>query len=101
MRMLLNISIPTQEFNKVLREGKVEQIMGRYMEAVRPEVVYFTEQGGQRGAVMIVDVKDPSQIPVLAEPWYLNFNATVEFKVVMSPEHLKQADLGKLLKEWG
>jgi hypothetical protein len=49
------------------------------LEASKPEAAYFTEQNGQRGTVLIVDLPDPSKIPVLAEPWFLTFQADVEF----------------------
>jgi hypothetical protein len=69
--------------------------LSRILEAIKPEAVYFTEQNGQRGAVLIVD-----KIPALAEPWFLTFQADVEFRVVMSPDDLKRAGLGELGKQW-
>jgi hypothetical protein len=73
---------------------------GRILEAIKPEAVYFTEQNGQRGAVLIVDLPDPSKIPALAEPWFLTFEADVEFRVVMNPDDLKRAGLDELGKQW-
>ena len=58
----------------------------RFADVAQPKAVYFTEQNGQRGAVLIVDLPDPSKIPALAEPWFLTFQADVEFRVVMSPD---------------
>jgi hypothetical protein len=40
-------------------------------EATKPEAACFTEHNGQRGAVLIVDLPDPSKIPGSAEPWFL------------------------------
>ncbi|MGH8604807.1 MAG: panthothenate synthetase [Gammaproteobacteria bacterium] len=74
--------------------------MSRILEAVKPEAAYFTEQNGKRGAVLIVDLSDPSKIPALAEPWFLTFQADVEFRVVMSPDDLKRAALDDLGKKW-
>ena len=71
-----------------------------FLEAIKPEAAYFTEQNGQRGAVLIVDLPDPSKIPALAEPWFLTFEADVEFRVVMSPDDLKRAGLDELGKQW-
>jgi len=48
-----------------------------------------------------VDVAKPSDVPRLAEPWFLNFNAEVRFRIVMKPEDLAQADLEGLGKKWG
>ena len=34
-------------------------------------------------------MKDASKIPTFAEPWFLTFNADVEFRAVMTPDDLK------------
>ena len=71
------------------------------LEAIKPEAAYFTEQNGGRGAVLIVNLSDPSKIPALAEPWFLTFQADVEFRVAMTPEDLEKAGLGEYGKKWG
>ena len=45
--------------------------------------------------------RDPSAVPALAEPWFLTFNAEVEFQVAMTPEDLVRANLPALGKTWG
>jgi hypothetical protein len=42
-----------------------------------------------------------SEIPGLAEPWFLNFDAKVEFSPAMTPEDLQKAGLEGLVKKWG
>ena len=101
MRMLLHISLPHEAFNAAVRDGTAGQKLGRIMDETKPEAIYFTEQRGGRGAVMIVDVSDPSKIPALAEPWFLTFNASVEFRVVMTPDDLQKAGLDEVGKKWG
>jgi hypothetical protein len=49
---------------------------------------------------MVVNVDDPSQIPSLAEPWFLTFHAEVKFRVAMTPEELERGDLASLGREW-
>jgi hypothetical protein len=100
MRILLNVKIPHQPFNAAVKDGTAGSKLSRILDATKPEAVYFTEQNGQRGAVLIVDLPDPSKIPALAEPWFLTFQADVEFRVVMSPDELKQAGLDELGKKW-
>ncbi len=100
MRMLMQVKIPHREFNAAVREGTAGQKLNRILEETSPEAVYFTEYNGQRGAIMIVDVKDPSEIPAFAEPWFLTFNADVEFHAVMSPDDLKRAGLDELGRKW-
>ena len=101
MRMLLNISLPHDPFNAAVKDGTAGQKLGRIIDETKPEAIYFTEQQGGRGAVMIVNMADPSNIPALAEPWFLTFNATVEFRVVMTPDDLQKAGLEEVGKKWG
>ena len=100
MRILLNVNLPHAEFNAAVRDGTAGPKLNRILEAIKPEAVYFTEQHGHRGAVLIVDLADPSKIPSLAEPWFLTFNADVEFRVAMTPDDLKRAGLDELGKKW-
>jgi hypothetical protein len=84
MKMLMNVRIPHEPFNTLVREGSI----------------YFTEQGGTRGAVAIIDVDDSSRIPSFSEPFFLHFNADCEFRIAMSPEDLGNAGLDELGKKW-
>jgi hypothetical protein len=45
-------------------------------------------------------VSNPSRVPVLAEPFFLNFNAECQLRICMSPEDLAKADLDGLVKRW-
>jgi hypothetical protein len=74
--------------------------MNRILEETKPQAVYFTDYDGRRGAIMIVDVEEPSKVPMFAEPWFLAFNADVEFHIMMTPEDLKRAGLDALAKKW-
>jgi len=40
-------------------------------------------------------------VPFYSEPWFLQFDADVEFRVVMNPDELKRAGLEELGKKWG
>ncbi|UCE20085.1 MAG: panthothenate synthetase [Gemmatimonadota bacterium] len=100
MRMLLHVRIPHEPFNTAVKEGTVGQKMQRILNDTKPEAVYFTEHEGHRGAIMIINLDDPSQVPVFAEPWFLQFNADVEFRIAMTPEDLGQAGLEELGKKW-
>lgn len=101
MRMLLTVSIPHPEFNAAVRDGTAGQKMGRILEETKPEAVYFTEEDGQRTAILVINLEDPSRIPFFAEPWFLSFNADVRFRIVMSPDDLAKAGLDELGRKWG
>ena len=100
MRMLMHVTLPTESFNAAVRDGSASQKIGRILEEQKPEAVYFTERDGVRGAYLIVEVKNPSQVPVFSEPWFLTFNARVEFRIVMSPEDLKKSGLEEIGRQY-
>jgi hypothetical protein len=100
MRMLITVTIPNSPFNKLVREGSAGATLQKILAAIKPQAVYFTEQGGQRGAVLVVDMKDASEIPALAEPWYLSFDAKCTFRIAMTPEDLGRSELDKIAKAW-
>jgi len=100
MKMLVNIIFPIEPFNSLVRNGKAGEILGRIIEDIKPESIYFSEQEGCRGAVMVIEVPDASAIPSFAEPWFLNFEASCEFRIAMTPDDLMRADLAKLAAKW-
>jgi hypothetical protein len=101
MRMLMNIAFPADEFNEAVRDGSVGRKIAGILEDIKPEAVYFTEEDGERGAILIVNLDDPSKVPALAEPWFLIFNAYVKLRIVMTPDDLVKAGLEDLGKKWG
>jgi len=100
MRMLMTVMLPNTEFNAAVRYGSASKTINRILEECAAECVYFTEMQGQRTALLVVNIDDPSQIPRLAEPWFLSFNAAVEFKVAMTPEDIRKAGLEQLGRSW-
>ena len=83
-----------------MRSGKVGEVIGRILESIKPEIAYFTEQNGKRSGIFVINVKTPSDVPLFAEPFFLNFQATCKFRVLMSPEDLQTAGLDDLGKKW-
>ena len=100
MRMLLTCEFPLEPFNSLVRNGKVGEIIGRILETIKPETAYFTEQDGKRGAIFVVNVQTPSDVPAFAEPFFLNLQASCKFRILMSPEDLQKAGLEELGKKW-
>ncbi len=96
MKMLVNVAFPIEPFNSMVRNGTAGEIIGRVIEDVKPESIFFTELDGNRGAVMVVELADASAIPSIAEPWFLSFEANCEFKIAMTPDDLMKANLTKL-----
>jgi hypothetical protein len=100
MKMLVLVSLPIEPFNSMVRNGTAGETIGRVIDDIKPEIIYFTELEGNRGAIMIVEVPDASAIPSISEPWFLNFEAICEFKIAMTPDDLMKADLNNLAKKW-
>jgi hypothetical protein len=100
MRMLLDITIPHEPFNSLVRQGAAGAKLAEILDAIKPEAVYFTEQEGKRGAIVVVDLAGPHKIPAVAEPWFLTFNADVKCRIAMTPADLKKAGLDALGKKW-
>jgi hypothetical protein len=101
MRMMMLVQCPIEPFNSLVRNGTAGAVMKKILDEIKPEAAYFGEREGKRGGILIVDLATPSDVPRLAEPWFLNFNAEVEFRVVMTPEDLAKSNLEALGKKWG
>ena len=100
MRILVHAVFPHEPFNAYVRDGSIGGKMKRILDDLKPEATYFTEVDGRRSAVLIVHLSDASQIPAIAEPWFLTFNAECHFHPAMVPEDLAKADLANLGKKW-
>ena len=100
MKMLLTVAMPHEPFNSLVRNGKAGEILGRILETIKPETAYFTEQDGRRGGIFVVDVQNPWDVPALAEPFFLNFQADCKFRILMSPQDLQKAGLEEIGKKW-
>jgi hypothetical protein len=51
--------------------------------------------------MLVIHMKDNSEIPAFAEPWFLTFNARIEMHPAMTPQNLGASGLEALGKEWG
>lgn len=101
MNMLLKVQMPHEPFNSLVRKGTAGKIIKSILKELKPTAAYFTEEEGVRTALLVVNMDDPSDVPSLAEPWFLKFNAHCEFRIVMTPDDLERAGLEKLGKKWG
>lgn len=104
MRMMMHISIPVAAGNNAARTGAFGASFQKILEGLKPEAAYFTTQAnGERGGFIVFDMKDTSEIPAIAEPFFLAFNARVTFSPVMNAQDLAKAAPGieKAVKEHG
>jgi hypothetical protein len=99
--MLLTARFPAEPFNTMVRKGEAGKILQAIVADLKPEAVYFTDEQGQRAAILVVDLPSQSDLPRFAEPFFLKFNADCHFNIVMSGEDLAKAGLDALGKKWG
>ena len=92
MRMLLRVSIPVEAGNAAVKDGTLGSTIEGILAELKPEAAYFyADDDGQRSGSIVFDLKDPSKIPGVAEPWFLAFNAKVSLRPVMTPQDLAKA----------
>jgi hypothetical protein len=91
MRCIVKVTFPVEAGNEAIKSGKLQKVIKGVIEDLKPEAVYFTAVNGQRGGFFVVDLKDPSQIPMVAEPFFLALNASVQIMPAMTPEDLMKA----------
>ena len=90
MRMMLKIVIPTETGNQAIKDGSLHKIFEAAMNKLKPEAAYFLPEHGLRSAMMIFDMKDASEIPVIVEPLFAGLNARVQLLPVMNADDLKK-----------
>lgn len=104
MRMLLRVSIPVEAGNAAAKAGTLGSIVKGILADLKPEAAYFfADDNGNRSGSIVFDMKDTSQIPAIAEPWFLAFNAKVSIRPVMTPADLAKGEpaIAKAAKHYG
>jgi hypothetical protein len=90
MRFLVKISFPVEAANEAARKNNLA-VIRQILEEQKPEAAYFIADGGRRTAVLITDLAAASDIPALAEPWFLALNASIEATPAMLAADLEKA----------
>jgi hypothetical protein len=103
MRFLLKASWDVEAGNALARKGALGTTVQSILEDLKPEAAYFLAEGGKRTAFLIVDMNDASEIPAVAEPWFLAANASIEATPVMLAEDLERAgpSIEQAVKKYG
>ena len=103
MKYIMKVKFPIEKGNQALSDPQFGHRMNELLAEIKAEAAYFTTICGQRGAYIILNMNDASEIPAIAEPFFLWLNADVEFLPVMKPEDLGKAGpaIGAAVQKWG
>ena len=101
MRFLVKASWPVEAGNTAAKNGFA--VIPQILEEQQPEAAYFIADEGKRTAILIVNMDDVSQLPAIAEPWFLALNASVEATPAMVGEDLQKAGpaIEQAVKKYG
>ena len=103
MRILMTVSMPVEAANAQARKGALGKTIGAILEELKPECAYFGDNDGKRTGFIVVNIDGMHQIPKIAEPWFLAFNASVRLTPVMVAEDLQKAgpDIERAAQKYG
>jgi hypothetical protein len=92
--MLLKATMPVDTGNAAISNGTLGPTIEKIIAQIKPECAYFVEENGERTAYMVFDMTDSSQLPAVAEPFFLAFNAKVTVRPAMNAQDLAKAAPG-------
>jgi hypothetical protein len=81
-------------------DGRVGKKMQQILEETKPEAAYFIAKEGKRTGILVINMEHVSEIPKYAEPWFINFDATVDFFPAMTPEDLVKGRVDEVAGKW-
>ncbi|MGH9672980.1 MAG: hypothetical protein ACRD44_07345 [Bryobacteraceae bacterium] len=90
MRFLLKISFPVEAGNAAAKKDGFKAIQ-KILADQKPEAAYFIADNGKRTAILVLNMTNESELPAIAEPWFLALNASIEATPAMIPEDLQKA----------
>ena len=93
-KLLITANFSIDVKNDVVKSGKLGD---------KIQSIYFSSKNGNRTSIMVVDVNDASQLPCIAEPLFLAFNASIEILPLIEPEDLAKAgpDIESAVRKFG
>lgn len=95
MRTIMKVSVPVESGNQAIRDGKLGGIIESTLQSLKAEAAYFYAEGGKRHALIVFDLKEPSDIPVAAERLFQELNAEITMSPCMNAADVK-AGLAKI-----
>jgi len=94
MRMMLKVNMPTCSANAAVRDGSLATTIQKILSDLKPESVYFAEECGERTGYIFFDMNNSSDLPAIAEPWFLAFGAKITVRPAMNLQDLAASAAG-------
>jgi hypothetical protein len=104
MKYIMKVRFPSgKEANDILKDPMFGKKMQDLLAEVKAEAAYFTTICGSRGGYVIVNMDDASQMPAIAEPFFIWCKADIDFIPVMTIQDLGKAGpaIEAAFKKWG
>ena len=103
MRYIMKMRMSLEKGNAAISDAQFGHKMHELLSEIKAEGAYFTTICGQRGAFIIVNLNDASEMPAVAEPFFLWLGADIDWYPVMTPEDLGKAGpaIGAAIQKYG
>jgi hypothetical protein len=87
--MMLKFSMENEAANQAIKSGQLTKVMMKLMEMVKPEAAYFGLSDGLRTGYVFFDLVENSDVPMIAEPLFMELGAELEIQPVMTPQEVQ------------
>ena len=103
MRLLLKASIPVEAGNEAAKSGKLAENLQAILDEQKPEAVYCIAENGTRTILVFLNIESAAELPKIAEPWFLAFNANIEVTPAFTPEEMPEvaSAIEEAVKKYG
>lgn len=103
MKYIVKMRMSLEKGNEAIKDPNFGHKMSTLLAEIKAEAAYFTTICGHRGAYIVVNIDDASQVPAISEPFFLWLGAELDWLPVMKPEDLAKAGpaIGAAVQKWG
>ena len=90
MRMMMKVKMDTEAASQGIADGSLPGLLQEHLARLQPEAAYFGPEDGVRTAFIVFDLKDPSDLPAISEPFFSRAKANIQMFPVMDREDLQR-----------
>ncbi len=87
--MMLKFTMDNELGNEAIKSGKISKVLMKLMDMVKPEAAYFALSDGLRTGFIFFDMKENSDVPMIAEPLFMELGAELELQPVMTAQDVQ------------